>query len=170
MADQLAWDYLAAFITIGALAIGLISMAVGWVSDRLDRRRQSYRASPARRIMSRPRSMRRAKRAHASVYIPVSRYGMDTPGMESSTVAAPDMDAPNAGMPRVSRDITTSDEIVLLAVLRAPDGSYRHTANKIYQFVGGDRNSVLEKVREVRAKPVYRPLTPDHRPAELQQA
>lgn len=119
-------------------------------------------------VMSRPR-LASQNRSHTAVYIPVSHTDMKSSGMDVSERAVPDIDASNAGMPRVSRDITIDEEIVLLAVLRAPDGSYRHTANKIYQFVGGDRNSVLNKVREVRATPVYRPLTPDHRPAELQQ-
>lgn len=54
MTDQTVWDYLLAFIAIAALAIGLISMAVGKIQDWRGRRKRPVRrrrrvAPPARR-------------------------------------------------------------------------------------------------------------------------
>ena len=97
-----------------------------------------------------------------AVYIPVSQYGMDAGGMDDGARAAPDMDAPNAGMPRALRDITSDELIVLLAVLRGADKKPRYSANAIHALVGGDRNTVLAKVKEIRsgpAEPVFPPLT-----------
>lgn len=168
--QQTAFDWLAAFITIGALAIGLISMAVGWVSRHwptADRRPTTAEPAPAgRRVMSRPASMRRPKR-RGVVSIPVSRYGMAAGGMDARAAApeaaAPDMDAENAGMPRLSRMISDADLIAFLAVLRGPGGKYRYSANAIFGFVGGDRNTVLARIKEIRdgPKPVYPPRTPE---------
>lgn len=84
------------------------------------------------------------------VCIPVSHTSMPATGMDA---AAPDMDAEKLTMPRVSRDITTIDELALLCVIRNPDGKYRHSANAIYTFVGGDRNTVLATIREIRGTP-----------------
>lgn len=84
------------------------------------------------------------------VCIPVSNIGMDRSGMDAVT---PDIDAGNAGMPRLSRNITEEDELAFLCVVRNPDGKYRHSANKIYELIGGDRNTVLAKIKEIRAVP-----------------
>lgn len=63
MDQTTAYDWIAAILTIGMLAIGLISMAVGWVMDRLPERNAPDAPSADRCIMSRPASMRRPKRA-----------------------------------------------------------------------------------------------------------
>lgn len=108
---------------------------------------------------------RRASRAASmkAVSIPVSQYGMDAAGMEPPTPSAPDMDAVNAGMPRFSRDLSNEDLIVLLALQRGAGGKPRYSANAIHALIGGDRNTVLALIREVRsgpAAPVFPPLTP----------
>jgi hypothetical protein len=74
--------------------------------------------------------------------------------------AAPDIDAEKPTMPRLSRDITPTDELALLCVIRNPDGKHRHSANDIYKFVGGDRNKVMATIREIRGTPA---------PAEFRQ-
>lgn len=64
------------------------------------------------------------------------------------------------------RDIMNDDAfITMLARQKTPDGKYRLSANKIFETVGGDRNTVLAKVKAVRATPQYRPLTEDKKPA-----
>lgn len=65
----------------------------------------------------------------------------------------PDIDAEKHEMPRLSRDITEDAELVFLCVVRNKDGKYRHSANKIYELIGGDRNTVLAKIKEIRAVP-----------------
>lgn len=100
----------------------------------------------------------------APVSIPVSDTSIKP---APAPAAAPDIDAVNTGMPRVSRDITPDELVVLLAVLRGPDGKHRYTANAIFTLVGGNRNAVMETIRDVRSgppAPVYRPLGDDKRP------
>ena len=166
MAQQTAFDWLAVIVTIAALAIGLISMAVGWVSRHWPSAAPPRRPPAGRRVMSRPASMRRPRRRRV-VSIPVSRYGMAAGGMDSHPAApeagAPDMDAENAGMPRLSRTISDADLIAFLAVLRGPAGKYRYSANGIFGLVGGDGNTVLARIKEIRDGPktVYPPRTPE---------
>lgn len=59
-------------------------------------------------------------------------------------------------LPRFHRDITEDDELRGLCMVRNKDGKYRHSANKIYEFVGGDRNTVMAKIKEIRATPEFR--------------
>lgn len=158
------WDYLAAFITIGALAIGLTSMLVGVVSNWLAR----YSSMPRPRVVMSRRRRPSLRSRHAPVYIPVRRYAGMAGGMENRKPALADMDAQNAGMQpmTIGRDIMNDDAfITLLARQKTPDGKYRLSANKIYDAVGGDRNTVLAKIKAVRATPAYRPLTEDKKPA-----
>lgn len=101
-------------------------------------------------------SERRAARRPAGmppVSIPVSQYGMESGGMEGAKDAAPDIDAGNTDMPRLSRTLTDSEMIVLLAAQRGKDGKHRYSANAIHTLVGGDRNAVLARVKELRAVP-----------------
>jgi hypothetical protein len=70
--------------------------------------------------------------------------------------APPYMDAANDGMdgwelPRISRCIDDGELIVLLAALREPSGKHRFSANQIHTLVGGERNTVLARVKEIRA-------------------
>lgn len=100
------------------------------------------------------------------VYIPVSQYGMEPTGMDAQPNDAPDIDAVNTGMPRISRDISSDELIVLLAVMRGPDKKPRFSANAIHALVGGDRNTVLAKVKEIRNgpdTPVFPPLSDEQK-------
>ena len=118
-------------------------------------------------VMSRDRQ----REAHAAadmdaVSIPVSGIGMGVAGIEPETRAAPDMDAENMAKPRISRNLSNNEVIVLLSSLRGPDGKQRYSANAIYKFVGGDRNTVLALIHEVRDGPtqaVFPPLSPEQR-------
>lgn len=153
-----AWDYLAAYILLAAVAVGVISMLVGWVAEHLPERR-------ATRVMSRP-TRRPRKLRRASVYIPVWHTDGISGGMENPKPALPDIDAPKAGMVQISLDIKDNDLIAVLTMLRK-DGKPRYSANEIHKIVGGDRNTVLARVKEIRstpAAPVYRPLTEDKKP------
>ena len=115
------------------------------------------------------------------VYIPVSETGIhaDTsaPIPAPADRAAPDIEAPNRGMdddgwqlPRVSRHISDGELIVLLAALRAPSGKHRFSANQIAALVGGNRNTVMARVKELRADAplVYPPRTPEQQIAREQ--
>lgn len=84
------------------------------------------------------------------VCIPVSHTSIERSGMNGDR---PDIDAENHEMPRLSRDITEDAELVFLCVVRNKDGKYRHSANKIYELIGGDRNTVLAKIKEIRSVP-----------------
>jgi len=108
------------------------------------------------------------------VSIPVSQTSMDdhtsAPTGAGMSIAAPDIDALDAGMddwsmPRLSARLSDAEMIVLLATQRRADGKHRYSANQIQTLIGGDRNTVLARIKELRglAPPaVYRPLTPDH--------
>jgi hypothetical protein len=87
------------------------------------------------------------------VYIPVSRYGMDAAGMDEGEDDAPDIDAPNAGIPHFKRDMSDSEWIAYMAVARGKNGKHRFSANQIHTAIGGDRNAVLARVKELRATP-----------------
>jgi len=109
------------------------------------------------------------------VYVPVSETSM--PANTGVPVSAPagragaDIDAPNGSMdnggwelPRVSRHISDGELIVLLAALRASSGKHRFSANQIAALVGGSRNAVRARVKEIRSSApavVFRPLAPE---------
>jgi hypothetical protein len=105
------------------------------------------------RIMSRALASRRPAGSMQSVYIPVSQYGTDATGMENDHPTAPGIDAPNTDMPRLSRTMGDGELIVVLALLRGKDGKHRFSANDIQKLIGGDRNTVLARVKELRATP-----------------
>src|SRR5262249_54875740 len=133
-----------------ALLIGLaIFVALGYLI--------TYRAAIYHFLMSRSLAERSVDADIGAVSIPVSREGMPAANQGSisgdAAEATADMDAVKASIPPGWRDISNEDLIVLLAVLRGPNGKPRLSANKIYDFVGGDRNTVLARVREVRSGP-----------------
>jgi hypothetical protein len=67
-------------------------------------------------------------------------------------------------LPRLSARLSDAEMIVLLATQRRADGKHRYSANQIQTLIGGDRNTVLARVKELRynAPPiVYRPLAPE---------
>lgn len=161
MSNQIAWDYLAAFVTIAALAIGLISMAVGRIStwrESDDWPDIERRPPAAHRVMSRPRLVRRRAepvrwtreppepapvRAHQNQLEPTE------PG-ETGTPCEP------LQLNRLSR----TAEIALLAVQRNGDGAYRHSANDITRLMGGTAADVKKQIAEIRALPPEEPTRP----------
>jgi hypothetical protein len=102
------------------------------------------------------------------VYIPVSRYGGMATGMDFAKSDLPDMDAANTGMEDKNppRDIMSDDTFLIsLARAKLPNGKYRLSANKVFETVGGDRNAVMAKVKEIRATAEYRQLDGSTAPA-----
>jgi len=99
------------------------------------------------------REQRSARRAASMepVYIPVSSMPYQAGGMENDEAAAPDIDAENTGMPRLSNKLTDGEMVVLLSTQRGKDGKHRYSANQIHTLVGGDRNAVMARVKELRA-------------------
>lgn len=94
-----------------------------------------------------------------SVYIPVSRYGGMATGMDSAKPDLPDMDAASTGMAdeETRRDIMSADAfLTTLARAKLPNGKYQLSANKVFEAVGGDRNTVLARVKEIRTTAEYR--------------
>ena len=81
----------------------------------------------------------------------------------------PDFDSVRepAHEPSTLRSLTRTEEIALLAVQRNDDGSYRHSANKICELMGGTAAEVKAQVAAIRgpAKPVQAPGAPLKRPA-----
>jgi hypothetical protein len=73
---------------------------------------------------------------------------MDAGGMDAPPKAAPDIDGVNSGMPRVSRDITSDELIVLLAVMRGKDRKPRFSSNQIHKLVGGSQRSACQSERD----------------------
>lgn len=73
--------------------------------------------------------------------------------MGDPSPAAPDIDAENTDMPRLSRNITDREMIVLLAMQRGTHGKHRYSANAIHTLVGGDRNTVLATIKQLREVP-----------------
>jgi hypothetical protein len=69
--------------------------------------------------------------------------------------------------PSTLRNLTRAEEIALLAVQRNDDGSYRHSANKICELMGGTAAEVKAQVATIRgpAKPKAPVGTPLKRPA-----
>jgi hypothetical protein len=79
----------------------------------------------------------------------------------------------------ISRKMSDTEVIAVLAVQRGTDGNYRFSSNRIAHLIGGTRNEVLDQIRAIRgassvapvppnkqsSSPQYRPLTPDSRPA-----
>lgn len=140
----------------GALVLilhSLTSVEIDGGPMRYERWRASIIMWSARRSAARAADME-------VVSIPVSRYGMDAGGMDDPPPAAPDMDAENIDMPRLSRNITDREMIVLLTMQRGTNGKHRYSANAIHTLVGGDRNTVLATIKSLREVP---------RPAEYRQ-
>jgi hypothetical protein len=112
------WDYLVAFITLGLLAIGLISMAVGKISDwrerRADRRddprdrlqaRRARRPLPTRSVMSRARPIARTTRPQGGVAATTQTALPGSTVTGNAVNAALPGNAVNAALPADVRDI-----------------------------------------------------------------
>jgi len=68
--------------------------------------------------------------------------------------------------PRISRRLSDTEVVTLLAVQRAPGGRHRFSANQIAQLVGGTRADVLAQVRAIRdtTPPAeYRAISPEQK-------
>lgn len=109
---------------------------------------QERRYTPRRYVHMSSGEEAEAEELPDPIYVPVSNISMPPP---ATPAAAPDMVASNADMPRLSRNITEDDELAFLCVVRNSDGKYRHSANKIFDLMGGDRNTVLAKIKAIRA-------------------
>lgn len=72
-------------------------------------------------------------------------------------------------MPRVTAYLTDDEFLIFLARQKLRDGKYRLSANDIYKVVGGNRNEVLDTVRQVRDVPEFsqRTAEQDQKRAEL---
>jgi hypothetical protein len=82
-----------------------------------------------------------------AVSIPVSHTDMEAHTTPEARDITDDWE-----MPRISRTLNDQELITMLALQRK-DGKYRSSANKIAEYVGGDRNTVLRQIREVREGP-----------------
>jgi hypothetical protein len=70
--------------------------------------------------------------------------------------------------PSSLRNLTRAEEIALLTVQRNDDGSYRHSANKIAELMGGTAADVKSQVAAIRgpAKPAAKPTGHVARPPD----
>jgi hypothetical protein len=148
---------------------GVVALTAHYLTSvQVDHGPMRYQRWRAAWIMSRDRRAARRAAGMEARYILVLETSTVESGMPPAAIPAPDMDARNSGMPRLSRDLSINDLIVLLSALRGPDGKPRFSANGIHSLVGGDRNTVLALVREVRSgppAPVFPQRTPEQEAA-----
>lgn len=158
MEHQTAWDYLAAFVTIAALAIGLISMAIGQIQAWRERHARPtphrWRHVPARRARPPLRTDRWfavVRRAHEPVRIALepAEPGAVRAQQNQLEPVEPAENEP-AREPLQLNRLSRESEIALLAVQRNEDGSYRHSANDITKFIGGTAADVKKQVAAIR--------------------
>jgi hypothetical protein len=141
-------DIVLLIIVCGALAIGSISMLVGWVADRWDSVEMWWQT---RQHMSSHPQTARVISDTTALHVPV-------PATSTLTDTGTDDDIT---MPRISRRLADSEIITLLTVQRTAGGKYRFSANQISVLVGGKREDVLSQIRAIRDAPQFRPLTPE---------
>jgi hypothetical protein len=99
------------------------------------------RAHIADMLMSRSQDARAQQADIEAVSIPVSDTSIN--------------DGIDWQMPRVSAYLTDNEFLIFLARQKRRDGKYRLSANDVYKAVGGNRNDVLDIVRQVRAAPDF---------------
>lgn len=58
-------------------------------------------------------------------------------------------------MPRISAYLTDNEFLVFLARQKLRDGKYRLSANDVYKVMGGNRNEVLDMIRQIRDTPDF---------------
>lgn len=148
--------HLSDFFVIGA---GLVLILLLFnAQDLFDDGRKLWR----RHVMSRLHEGSHSEMAGELVHVPVSPTSTQA-GTEGSAGAegggvSPDTNA----VPRISRYLSDSELIVLLACQRLPGGKYRLSANDIARLMGGKRADVLALVRAVREGPAQYPArTPE---------
>ncbi len=98
-------------------------------------------------VMSRSPASEPKKTDMEAVSIPVSDTSIET-----------DIDEQ---MPRITAYLTDDEFLIFLVRQKLRDGKYRLSANKVYEVVGGNRNDVLDIVRQIRAAPDFPHRTPD---------
>lgn len=158
MTDQTVWDYLVAFVTFAALAIGLISMAVGQLAAWRDRR-----TARRRRVLPRAR-MRVVRQAGAPVRaMPEPAEPLPVRSQQHQAEPIEPVENEPVREPLQLNRLSRAAEIALLAVQRNEDGSYRHSANAITQFVGGTAADVKRQIAEIRATKPEEPPKPESR-------
>jgi hypothetical protein len=155
------------FFAALACMVGVIRF-FAWLTDiqesggfvaAIQRAQDRYLISKADRVMSNSAPVKEYEQPDP-VYIPVPHTSMPASGIL-------DIDAEKPEMPRLSRDITDNEMLFFLAVVRNKDGRYRYSANAIWRLLGGDRNSLLVKIKEIRtipAPPEYRAIDEKKQP------
>lgn len=133
--DQIL-NWVVIIITVGALAIGLISMAIGWLA-RLWDWLIDYRPAPitsSRAIVPASRENEREQRSDA----------MEHAG-NSAREHVPDLAETIGNMP---------DDLLLdiLAQVRDGSGDYRFAESRIGRFIGGRLEDRIAQVREARGE------------------
>lgn len=79
--------------------------------------------------------------------------GADAPARAHLHLVLPESEPQNApAREPASLHMSRDTEIAWLTVQRNDDGSYRHSANKIAQFMGGTESVVKAQVAAIRAK------------------
>lgn len=141
-------------ITVGALAIGLISMLVGQLMRAIDWWRDGV-AQAESIVMSKS-----AENAPGTGSVPA---GTDlVPAHQYQAEAGtPRENVPAPEPPRISHNLEQNELIILLTVQKR-DGAYRFSANEIAALVGGKRSDVLDLIASVRnpPKPAEPPMAP----------
>lgn len=151
------------FWIVRPIAVAAQDAYLDWQESRADRddelpARRPRPPLPTRAVMSRVQPIARNVSPQV-VSMPVSQYGGMATGMENVVPVAPDIDAENAGMAPVDalRDIMSDEALLaLLARQKLANGKYRMSANKIFDLLGGDRNTVLAQIKSVRDTPQFR--------------
>jgi hypothetical protein len=177
MEDQIAWDYLVAFVTLAALAVGLISMAVGKITDWRESR------EPTRQRQRRRQPARRRARPALPVHVMLRSGGVGTYPQtikaEQRSYAAERLQEPSGtGGAEPVPDLwehlgTLADDQLLDILARAtmPDGTYKYAESRIAKFIGGRVEDRIAQVRAVRGivappKPTIDPRYPQRTPEQ----
>lgn len=131
----------------------------GWTSRTIDYLIPAIRED----VLSSPADPAEADRSTPAVHEPVRQYDTDAAGTGEQTASIPDTDADYATAD-ATRHNTHYRRVVWIAMQRNADGSYwKSSANAVYDAVGGTRAEVLAWVKEIRDKPVQRPLTDEQK-------
>lgn len=168
MTQQTVWDYLLAIITIGAVAIGLISMAVGQV----ERWRARY-ATPRRARLSTAAPRRARPRLPVRVMLrstPVAARSSTSNaeprsyavGQRTEQTGTADRNA----VPSLSEHMgTLSDDALLaeLALVTNADGTLKYAESRIAKFIGGRVEDRIAQVRVVRGLAITPKAAPINR-------
>jgi len=151
MADQHIGDTVVIILVLGALAIGLLSMFIGWlvrVWDRFQARRGlprvvklSHPTAPPASLPEPPPVMSKQDQQKAGITppipVPVSVSGTDTAGFDLATVPS---------------DLTYEEVVTILAGQISPSGKPVYSGKKIYSLVGGNYNDFTVLMRQLRSK------------------